>query len=62
MQTAKTYIHKEEINGSSDYDKPIMAVNPWAQKRTSIVVTDAADKFVGWNKKLVVNKIWNLYK
>jgi len=53
---------KKEIKGSSDYDKPILAVNPWAQEKTSSVVTDAADKLVGWNKKTVVTGIWNLYK
>ena len=53
---------KKEIEGSADYDKPILAVNPWGQERVSGVVVDAANKLVGWNKKSVVSGIWELYK
>jgi hypothetical protein len=53
---------KKEIEGCSDYDKPILAVNPWSQERTSSVVSDAAAKKVGWNKKPVISGIWELYK
>lgn len=53
---------QKEIDGSSDYNKPILAVNPWGQQRASGVVVDAATKSVGWNKKSVISGIWELYK
>ncbi|MDB1124697.1 TIR domain-containing protein [Vibrio algarum] len=53
---------KKEISGSTNYGKPILAVNPWAQERTSSVVGRAANKKVGWNKQPVINGIWDLYK
>lgn len=53
---------QKEIDGSLDYSKPILAVNPWAQQRASGVVVDSAAKLVGWNKKSVVSGIWELYK
>ncbi|QTL34017.1 TIR domain-containing protein [Pseudoalteromonas viridis] len=53
---------QKEIDGSSDYSKPILAVNPWGQQRASGVVVDSASKLVGWNKKSVVSGIWDLYK
>ena len=53
---------QKEIEGAGDYGKPILAVNPWDQKRSSSVVGDAATKKIGWNKKTVVNSIWELYK
>ena len=53
---------KKEIEGSSDYNKPILAVNPWGQLRTSTVVQKYANKTIGWNKKPVISAIWELYK
>jgi hypothetical protein len=53
---------QEEINGASEYSKPILAVNPWAQERKSDIVQSAAAKLVGWNSKSVVDGIWQLYK
>lgn len=52
---------KKEIEGSSDYSKPILAVNPWGQIRTSSVVGTVSDKQVGWNKQSVIDGIWQLY-
>lgn len=52
----------KEIDGSSDYGKPILAVNLSGQARTSTVVADVADKLVDWNKQTVVSGIWELYK
>ncbi|EZP49953.1 TIR domain-containing protein [Sphingomonas sp. RIT328] len=51
----------KEINGSAIYDKPILAVNPRAQLRTSSVVQNAAAKCVGWSSRSVVEGIWELY-
>ena len=53
---------KEEIKGSKQYNKKILAVNPWGQEKGSAVVKNNADKLVGWNKDSVVSEIWNLYK
>ncbi|MER5002105.1 TIR domain-containing protein [Providencia stuartii] len=52
----------KEIEGSTGFNKPILAVNPWGQQRTSSVVANAAAKIVGWNKQSVVDGIWELYK
>ena len=53
---------KKEIGGASEMNKPMLAVNPWGQLRTSSVVAEAADQTVGWNKKSVVRAIWELYR
>lgn len=50
----------KEINGAKEYGKPIVAVDPWAQKRTSSVVAEAADEAVGWNKQSIINAVWRL--
>ncbi|MCP4366958.1 MAG: nuclease [Deltaproteobacteria bacterium] len=52
---------QKEINASVNYDKPILAVNPWAQEKASSVVGKAAQKKVGWNKQSVIDGIWELY-
>lgn len=52
----------KEISGSNSYNKPILAVNPWGQQRTSSVVSNAAAQTVGWNAKSVVQGIWELYR
>lgn len=52
----------KEIEGSTGFSKPILAVNPWGQQRTSSVVANVASKIVGWNKQSVVDGIWELYK
>lgn len=51
----------EEIKISGDYDKSIIAVEPWASEKTSAVVKDAADKIVGWNGKSLANAIRELF-
>lgn len=53
---------QKEIEGADTYSKPILAVNPWGAQRTSNVVSNAADKTVGWNKETVVGAIWDLYR
>ena len=40
--------------------KPIIAVAPWGSSRTSVPVTRAADKIVGWNTESVVSAIREL--
>ena len=53
---------QKELDGADHYDKPVLAVNPWGQERTSSIVQDSASQTVGWNKKAVVDAIWNLYR
>lgn len=52
---------QKEIDGAKGYAKPILAVNPRAQERTSGIVVDNSDMHVGWNKNSVVDGIWQLY-
>lgn len=52
---------KREIACAREHIKPILAVNPRGQERLSSVVSDAATKKVGWNKKSVIGGIWTLY-
>lgn len=56
-----TWIAKE-IDGCRGYKKPILAVNPWGQQRTSSVVGAAASRIVGWNKQPLINAIWEMYR
>jgi hypothetical protein len=51
---------EKEIAGAQQYAKPILAVNPWGQGRKSSVVGSAAAMNVGWNKKPVVQGVWDL--
>jgi MTH538 TIR-like domain (DUF1863) len=53
---------QKEIEGASEYRKPILAVNPWGQLRKSSVVAAASEKVVGWNKQPLIDGIWQLYK
>jgi len=53
---------QKEIKGSLEFKKPILAVNPFGQEKKSGVVLNNANVAVGWNKKPVINEIWNLYK
>ena len=53
---------KKEIEGANGYQKPILAVNPWAQEKKSSVVIENANKLVGWNKDKVIGGIWELFK
>lgn len=50
----------KEIEGAALLNRPLLAVNPWAQERKSIVVASKADLQVGWNGDSVVKGIWQL--
>ena len=52
---------QKEIDISSDYSKPILAVTPRGQEKESSIVKRAADEHVGWNSESVINAIWQLY-
>lgn len=46
-----------EISIAIELNKPIIAVEPWASERTSVVVKNSADVIVGWNTKSLVKAI-----
>lgn len=51
----------KEIDISSDYGKPIIAVELWGSEKTSKKVKDAADKIVKWNGKSVADAVKELF-
>ena len=53
---------QKEIDGSSAYGKPILAVDPRGQQRTSSVAQNAAALSVKWQKKNVIDGLWQLYR
>ena len=53
---------QKEIDGALEYGKPILAVDPWGQQRSSDIVISNANKLVGWNSKSVVDGVWELFK
>jgi hypothetical protein len=51
----------EEVKISTDYAKPIIAVEPWGSERTSLVVKKAADRIVKWNGKALADAVKELF-
>ncbi len=51
------WIDKEIQIAKSDFDKPLIAVEPWASERTSKLVKDNADAIVKWQSKSIVDAI-----
>lgn len=52
---------QKEIDGAKEYSKPILAVNPRGQEKTSGIVVNSSDEHVGWAKQSVIDGIWKLY-
>ena len=48
---------KIEIELAQELGKKIIAIQPWAAQRTSLVVKNAADEIVGWNSSSIVRSI-----
>ena len=46
-----------EIELAQQYNKPIIAVQPWGAERTSVAVKNAATTIVGWIAKSVANAV-----
>lgn len=46
-----------EIELAQQYNKPIIAVQPWGAERTSAAVKNAATAIVGWNAKSIANAV-----
>ncbi len=51
------WINKEIKISKEDFDKPIVAVEPWGSQKTSQVVKDKADAIVKWQSSSIVSKI-----
>lgn len=51
------WIGKEIQISKSDFDKPIIAIEPWAASQTSRLVKDNADAIVKWQSKSIVDAI-----
>ncbi len=58
--TYSKWINKE-IEIAAAYGKSIIAVEPWASEKTSVVVKNAADKIVKWNGKSLADAIRELF-
>jgi hypothetical protein len=53
---------QKEIDGAIGFSKPILAVTPRGQQRSSGVVVDNAAEHVGWTKQSVIDGIWKLHR
>lgn len=51
---------KWELETAKALGKPILAVIPWGQERTSQAVTNLADRIVRWNTESIVTAIREL--
>lgn len=58
--TYSKWIEREIQIAKKEYDKPIVAIRPWANEQVSSVVSDAADKLVSWNTSSIVSAIREL--
>ena len=57
--TYSKWINKE-IDIAKKYNKPILAIEPWASNKTSKVVKVAANRIVKWNTEPIVKAIREL--
>lgn len=48
---------KKEIKIANNFEKPIIAIAPWASEQTSQIVKDNAIVIVGWNSLSIVQAI-----
>ncbi|WP_276709097.1 TIR domain-containing protein [Campylobacter rectus] len=51
-----------EIDLAKSMNKKIIAVQPWAAEKTSMVVKNAADRIVKWNTDSIIDAIRELCK
>ena len=49
-----------EIKIAKEYNKPIIAIEPWASEKTSSIVKDNANKIVKWQSSSIVEAIKEL--
>jgi hypothetical protein len=55
--TYSKWINKEIQISKRDYNKPLIAVEPWAAEKTSKIVKDNADEIVKWQSASIVSAI-----
>jgi hypothetical protein len=55
--TYSKWIQREIKIAKEYFDKPIVAIRPWANEQVSSVVADSADLLVGWNTNSIVSAI-----
>jgi MTH538 TIR-like domain (DUF1863) len=55
--TYSKWINKEIEISKTYFNKPIIAVEPWASEKTSKIVKDCADEIVKWQSKSIVDAI-----
>ncbi len=55
--TYSKWINKEIQISKEDFNKPVIAVEPWASDKTSKIVKDNADARVKWQSKSIVGAI-----
>lgn len=58
--TYSEWINKELTIAKTDFNKPILAVKPWANRRISTAVANSADEIAGWNTNSIVSAIRRL--
>jgi hypothetical protein len=58
--TYSKWIEREIKIAKKDFNKPIVAIKPWANEQVSSVVSDAADLLVAWNTSSIVSAIREL--
>ncbi|MBD3341885.1 MAG: TIR domain-containing protein [Candidatus Lokiarchaeota archaeon] len=58
--TYSKWIQKEIRIAKVDFNKPILAVKPWANTQTSSLVIQNADRIVSWNTSSIVSAIREL--
>ena len=49
-----------EIDIAKSYNKKIIGVRPWGSERMPLVVQNASDRIVGWQKNSIVSAIKEL--
>lgn len=54
------WIQKEIQIAKKDFDKPVLAVKPWANTQVSSIVRDNADELVSWSSSSIVSAIRRL--
>ncbi len=58
--TYSKWIEREIQIAKKDFNKPIVGIRPWANEQISSVVSNAADRLVGWNTSAIVSAIREL--
>jgi hypothetical protein len=58
--TYSRWVNKEIIICKNEFNKPLIAIEPFDSSRTSAIVKQHADRIVGWNIDTIVNTVKEL--